>query len=57
MRTRSGGVSGRPTTKRAYVTNFWHGTVSVLDVEAGRILAQMATGAGAEGIGVSSISS
>ena len=26
---------------RAYVTNFWHGTVSVLDLRARRILAQI----------------
>jgi len=38
---------------RAYVTNFWHGTVSVLDLRARRILAQIATGSGTEGIGLS----
>ena len=39
---------------RAYVSNFWHGTVSVLDLPAKKILAQVATGAGTEGIGLSS---
>lgn len=38
---------------RAYVTNFWHGTVSVLDLNAKRILAQIPTGSGTEGIGIS----
>jgi YVTN family beta-propeller protein len=38
---------------RAYVTNFWHGTLSVLDLRARRILAQIATGSGTEGIGLS----
>ena len=38
---------------RAYVTNFWHGTVSVLDLRGRRILAQIATGSGTEGIGLS----
>jgi YVTN family beta-propeller protein len=38
---------------RAYVTNFWHGTVSVLDLRARRILAQIATGSGTEGISLS----
>lgn len=38
---------------RAYVTNFWPGTVSVLDLSARRIVAQIATGSGTEGIGLS----
>jgi YVTN family beta-propeller protein len=38
---------------RAYVTNFWHGTVTVLDLNSRRILAQIATGTGTEGIGIS----
>jgi YVTN family beta-propeller protein len=38
---------------RAYVSNFWHGTVSVLDLRAPRILAHIATGSGTEGIGLS----
>ena len=38
---------------RAYVANFWHGTVSVLDLRTRRILAQIATGSGTEGIGLS----
>ena len=38
---------------RAYVSNFWHGTVSVLDLRARRILAQIATGSGTEGISLS----
>jgi YVTN family beta-propeller protein len=38
---------------RAYVSNFWHGTVSVLDLRARRILAQVPTGAGTEGVGLS----
>ncbi len=38
---------------RAYVTNFWHGTMSVLDLRAKRILAQIETGSGTEGIGLS----
>jgi DNA-binding beta-propeller fold protein YncE len=38
---------------RAYVSNFWHGTVSVLDLRSRRILAQVLTGAGTEGIGLS----
>ena len=42
-----------PDGARAYVTNFWHGTVSVLDLDTKRILAQIATGSGTEGIGIS----
>lgn len=42
-----------PDRARAYVTNFWHGTLSVLDLHARRIVAQVATGAGTEGVGLS----
>lgn len=42
-----------PDGARAYVTNFWHGTVTVLDLNARTIVAQIATGAGTEGIGIS----
>jgi YVTN family beta-propeller protein len=42
-----------PDGARAYVTNFWHGTLSVLDLQARRIVAQVATGSGTEGIGLS----
>jgi YVTN family beta-propeller protein len=42
-----------PDGARAYVTNFWPGTVSVLDLNTTRILAQIATGSGTEGIGIS----
>ena len=42
-----------PDGARAYVTNFWPGTVSVLDLNTKRILAQIATGSGTEGIGIS----
>ena len=35
------------------MANFWHGTVSVLDLRAKRILAQIETGSGTEGIGLS----
>jgi YVTN family beta-propeller protein len=38
---------------RAYVANFWHGTVSVLDLRARSIIAQVATAAGTEGISLS----
>ena len=38
---------------RAYVANFWHGTVSVLDLKSRTILAQIETGRGTEGIGLS----
>jgi len=38
---------------RAYVSNFWHGTVSVLDLHARSILGHVATGSGTEGIGLS----
>jgi YVTN family beta-propeller protein len=41
-----------PDGARAYVTNFWHGTVTVLDLNARRIHAQIATGSGTEGIGI-----
>ena len=42
-----------PDGARAYVTNFWHGTVTVLDLNARRIVAHVATGSGTEGIGIS----
>jgi YVTN family beta-propeller protein len=38
---------------RAYVANFWHGTVSVLDLQARKIVAHVKTGEGTEGIGLS----
>lgn len=38
---------------RAYVSNFWHGTVTVLDLHAKGILGHVTTGMGTEGIGVS----
>ena len=38
---------------RAYVANFWHGTVSVLDLQARKIVAQIKTGEGTEGVGLS----
>ncbi len=38
---------------RAYVSNFWHGTVSVLDLRTRRIIAQIATGSGTEGVSIS----
>ena len=46
-------VVASPDGAHAYVTNFWHGTVSVLDLDAKRIRAQIATGSGTEGIGIS----
>lgn len=39
--------------KRAYVANFWHGTVTALDLQNRKILAQIPTGNGTEGIGLS----
>ena len=38
---------------KAYVANFWHGTVSVLDLKGRTILGQVETGRGTEGIGLS----
>ncbi len=39
--------------KRAYVSNFWHGTVSVVDLDARKLIAQVSTGRGSEGLGIS----
>ncbi len=39
---------------RAYVTNFWHGTVSVIDIKKRQLIAQVFTGRGSEGIGITS---
>ena len=38
---------------KAYVANFWHGTVTVLDLQKRKIIAQISTGAGTEGIDLS----
>jgi len=38
---------------RAYVSNFWHGTVSVIDVPKRTLIAQVFAGRGSEGIGIS----
>lgn len=37
---------------RAYVSNFWHGTVSVIDLKARGLIEQIRTGRGSEGIGL-----
>ncbi len=39
--------------KKAYVSNFWHGTVSVIDLMNRALVAQISTGRGSEGIGIS----
>lgn len=39
---------------RAYVSNFWHGTVSAIDLKSRSLVAQVFTGRGSEGIGLSS---
>lgn len=39
--------------ERAYVSNFWHGTVSVFDLPGRRLIAQIQVGRGCEGIGLS----
>jgi DNA-binding beta-propeller fold protein YncE len=37
---------------KAYVTNFWHGTVSVLDLVQKKLIKQIDVGRGCEGIGI-----
>lgn len=37
----------------AYVSNFWHGTVSVIDLQRKKLVQQIRTGRGVEGIGLS----
>ena len=39
--------------KHAYVSNFWHGTVSAIDLQSRSLIAQVFTGRGSEGIGLS----
>ena len=45
-------VAVAPDGKRAYVANIGSGTMTAIDLVAGKVLAQVATGAGAEGIAV-----
>ena len=45
-------VAATPDGKRAFVANIGSGTVTAIDLAAGRVLAQIATGKGAEGVAV-----